>query len=157
MLLDLRKCSLHKPINCHGPSHKYYHYIPHIIQLKLSTNKYSSYYYQNWTAKLHYPHTNPNIIWLVGKTQRKPKIPKSHYDVANSKSPTMMWQIPKSATMRHYLQSPLLHGIFKARYDPASLKARYDPPPLKARCYTAPFTKPVATRQYFTKSQNYFP
>ena len=27
---------------------------------------------------------------------------------------------------------------------------------LKARCYTAPFTKPVATQQYFTKSQNHF-
>ena len=25
-----------------------------------------------------------------------------------------------------------------------------------ARCYTAPFTKLVATRQYFTKSQNHF-
>ena len=37
-------------------------YIPRIIQLKFSTNKYSSYYYQNWAAKLHYPHTRPNII-----------------------------------------------------------------------------------------------
>ena len=27
---------------------------------------------------------------------------------------------------------------------------------LKACCYTTPFTKPVATRQYFTKSQNHF-
>ena len=70
----------------------------------------------------------------------------SYYDVANS----------KPAMMRHYLQSPLLHGISKAQYDPASLKARYDPPPLKAHCYMTPFTKPVATRQYFTKSQNHF-
>ena len=49
--------------------------------------------------RLHYSHTKLNIIWLVGKTQRKPKIQKSHYDVANS----------KPAMMRHYLQSPLLH------------------------------------------------
>ena len=70
----------------------------------------------------------------------------SHYDVANS----------KPATMQHYLQSPLLDGISKALYDPTSLKAWYDPAPLKARCYTTPFTKPVAIRQYFTKSQNHF-
>ena len=81
-------------------------------------------------------------------------IQKSHYDVTNSKSPTTMWLIQKShydvdnlmsyydvantkpATMRHYLQSPLLHGISKARYDPASLKTRYDPTPLKGRCFT---------------------
>ena len=64
----------------------------------------------------------------MGKTQRKLKFQKSHYDVANSKSSTTMWLISKShydvanlmshynvanskaATMRHYLQSPLLHG-----------------------------------------------
>ena len=69
-------------------------------------------------------------------------IQKSYYDVANS----------KPATMRYYLQSPLLHDISKTRYDPASLKAWYDPVPLKARCYTTSFTKPVATRKYFTKS-----
>ena len=69
-------------------------------------------------------------------------VAKSHYDVANS----------KPATMRHYLQSLLLHDISKTRYDPASLKARYDPVPLKARCYTTSFIKPIATRQYFTKS-----
>ena len=35
---------------------------------------------------------------------------KSHNDVANSKSPTTMWLILKFTTVRHYLQSPLLHG-----------------------------------------------
>ena len=97
-------------------------------------------------------------------------IQKSHYDVSNStmwqiQSPTTMWLIQKSyydvanskpATMQHYLQSLLLHGISKAWYDPASLKAWDDSAPLKARCCTAPFTKPDATRQYFTKSQNHF-
>ena len=70
----------------------------------------------------------------------------SHYNVANS----------KPATMWHYLKSLLLHGISKTRYNPASLKAWYDPAPLKACCYTAPFTKPIVTWQYFTKSQNHF-
>ena len=82
---------------------------------------------------------------------------KSHYDVANSKSPTTMWLIQRPTTMWQ-IQSLLRCGtIYKDRYNPASLKARYDSAPLKARCYTAPFTKPVATQQYFTKSQNYFP
>ena len=104
--------------------------------------------------KLHYLHTKPNIIWLVGKTQRKPKFQKSHYNVANSKShydvanskshndvanSMSHYDVANSkpATMRNYLQSPLLHGISKARYDPASLNARYDLAPLKAHCYTA--------------------
>ena len=109
MLLGLRKCSLHKPINYHGPSHKYYPLSPHNIQLGLS-QKYSSYYYQNWATKLHYSHTKP---------KESPKFQKFHYDVANSispikmwliQSPTTMWLLPKPATMRHYLQSPLLHG-----------------------------------------------
>ena len=139
--------------------------ITHMLSNLGSHKKYSSYYYQNWAAKLHYPHTNPNIIWLVGKTQRKPKIPKiplrrgsfqkSHYDMANSKS---YYDVANSmpATMWHYLLSPLLHGISKAGYDPASLKARYNLAPLKARCNTTQFTKPIATRQYFIKSQNHF-
>ena len=65
--------------------------IAHMLSNLGSHKKYLSYYYQNWAAKLYFSHTKPNIIWLVGKTQRKPKI-------------------PKSAMMRHYLQSSLLHG-----------------------------------------------
>ena len=59
--------------------------IAHILSNLGSHKKYSSHYYQNWAAKLHFSHTKPNVIRLVGKTQRKPKIPKSHYNVANSK------------------------------------------------------------------------
>ena len=94
-------------------------------------------------------------MWLIQKFHYDVANSKSHYDVANSMS---HYDVANSmpATMRHYLQNPLLHGISKARYDLASLKTRYDPTPLKGRCYTAPFTKPVATRQYLTKSQNHF-
>ena len=124
------------------------------------------------------------MMWLIQQSHYDVANSKSHYDVANSKSPITMWLIQpshydvddskshynvadskshydvanstshcdvansKPATMRHYLQRPV---------QSASLKARYDLAPLKARCYTTPFTKPVATRQYFTKSQNYFP
>ena len=50
--------------------------IAHMLSNLSSHKKYSSYYYQNWAAKLHYSHTKPNITPLVGKTQRKPKILK---------------------------------------------------------------------------------
>ena len=116
--------SIHKPINCHETSHKYY-----LLQ---------STYYPTWVftkyahhittpklgCKLHYPHIKPNIIWLVGKTQRKPKFQKSHNDVANSKNPTTMWLIPKS------------------HYDVANSKVRYD---------AALFTKSTTTRHYLQK------
>ena len=77
--------------------------------------------------KLHYLHAKPNIIWLVGKTQRKPKIqspttmwliPKFHYDVANSKSATTMWLIPKS---------PITMWLIpKSHYDVANSMSHYD-------------------------------
>ena len=89
---------------------------------------------------------SPTTMWLIQQSYYDVTNSMSHYNVANS----------KPATMRHYLQSLLLHGISKARYDPTFLKVWYDPTPLKAHYYTIPFTKPVTTRQYFTKSQNHF-
>ena len=129
MLLGLHKCSLHKPINCHGLSHKYY-----LLQPT---------YYPTWVftkiliillPKLGHkiyiiPTQSPTSFSLWAKPKESPKFQKSHYDVANSKkshydvanskshydvanskSPTTMWLILKPATMRHYLQSLLLHG-----------------------------------------------
>ena len=85
------------------------HYSPHIIQLGFS-QKYSSYYYQNWAIKFTlFPHKAQHHL-ACGQNPKKAQ---------NSKSPTMMWLIPKvqlrwlilkPATMRHYLQSLLLHG-----------------------------------------------
>ena len=105
-------------------------------------------HYNVTNSKSHYDVANSKSHYNVANS-------KSHYDVANSKS---HYNVANSnpATVRHYLLSPLLHGISKARYDPASLKAWYDLAPLKARCNMAPFTKLVATRQYFIKSQNHF-
>ena len=88
----------------------------------------------------------PTMMWLIQKSHYNVANSMSHNDVANS----------KPAAIRHYLQSRLLYGISKAWYDSASLKALYDPAPLKSHCNTTPFTKPIATRQYFTKSQNHF-
>ena len=119
MLLGLHKCSLHKPINCHGLSHKYY-----LLQPT---------YYPTWVftkiliillPKLGHkiyiiPTQSPTSFSLWAKPKESPKFQKFHYDVANSispirmwliQSPTTMWLLPKPATMRHYLQSPLLHG-----------------------------------------------
>ena len=95
------------------------HYSLHIIQFGFSQNMLII-SLPKLGRKLHYPHTKPNIIWHVGKTQRKPKFQKSHhYDVANSKYPTTMCKfktrydaalLTKIAMMQHYLQSLLLHG-----------------------------------------------
>ena len=65
---------------------------------------------------------------LWAKPRESPNSLKSHYDVANSKS---HYDVAKSklAMMQHYLQSPLLRSISKAR------------------CYTAPL-KPVTTRHF---------
>ena len=107
---------------------------------------------------------SPTTMWLIQQSHYDMAKSKSHYDVANSMSYYDMTNSKshydvansmshnevansKPATLRHFLQSPLLYDISKARYDPALLKAR---------CYTASFTKLVATRQYFTKSQNHF-
>ena len=61
------------------------------------------------------PTQSPTSFGLWAKPKESSKFQKSHYDVANydvanSKSLTTMWLIPKPTTMRHYLQSPLLHG-----------------------------------------------
>ena len=136
MLLGLHKYSVSKPINCHRPSHKYYYYIPHIIQLQFST-KYAHHITtkigpQNYTI----PTQSPTSFGLWAKIKKSPNfkslttmwlIPKSHYDVTNSMSHYDVANL-KPDTMRHYLQSPLLHNTLK----------------------------PVTIQQYFTKSQNHF-
>ena len=117
MLLGLRKCSLHKPINCHGPSHKYYPLQPT--------------YYPTWVfrkiliillPKLGHniyiiPTQSPTSFGLWAKPKESPKFQKSHYDMANSKSlitmwliqiSTMMWLIPKSPTTIWLIQSPTM-------------------------------------------------
>ena len=58
------------------------------------------------------PTQGPTSFSLWTKPRESPNSLKSHYDVANS----------KPATMRHYLQSPLLRGISKARCYMAPLK-----------------------------------
>ena len=165
-----------------GPLTNITRYIPHIIQLKFSANYTHHITTKIGLQNYIIPTQGSTSFSLWAKPKESPNSLKSHYDVANSKSyydvanSMSYYDVANSksyydvanlmsyydvanskpAMMRHYLQSPLLHGISKAQYDPASLKARYDPPPLKAHCYTTPFTKPVATQQYFTKSQNHF-
>ena len=49
-----------------------------------------------------------------------------------------MWLIPKPATMRHYLQSPLRRGtIYKNHYDATLFTKFVATQRLKVRCYTA--------------------
>ena len=118
MLLGLRKCYLHKSINCHGPSHKYYPLQPTYYPIWVFT-KILIILLLKLGHKIYIILTqSPTSFGLWAKSKESPKFQKSHYDVANSmshydmansKSLTTMWLILKSATMRHYLQSPLLH------------------------------------------------
>ena len=138
MLLGLRKCSSHKPINCHGFSHKYYPLQPTCYPTQVLTKNTHHITIKIGPQNYIFPIQNPTLSGLWAKPKESPKFQKSHYDmanskfhydVANSKSPTTMWLIPKS------------------HYDVANSKTHYD---------AALFTKLVATRQYFTKSQNHF-
>ena len=137
MLLGLCKCSLHKPINCHWPSHKYYPqptYYPTWVFTKILIILLPKLGHKIYIC----PTQSPTSFGLWAKPKESPKFQKSHYDVVNSKSPTTMWLIQSPTTM--WL-------IPKSHYDVANSKARYN---------AALFTKPVATRQQFTKSQNHF-
>ena len=83
-----------------GPLTNITHYSPHIIQFGFS-QKYSSYYYQNWITK---------FTLFPYKAQHHSACGQNPKKAQNSKSPTTMWLILKFTTVRHYLQSPLLHG-----------------------------------------------
>ena len=134
MLLDLHKYSVYKPINCTtfsdeffwhamGPLTNITHYIPHIIQLKFSTNNAHHITTKIGLQNYIIPTQSPTSFGLWAKSKESPNSLKSHYDMANSMS----------------------------RYDAALFTNPVATRHLKARCYTTPL-KPVATRQYFTKS-----
>ena len=74
MLLGLHKYSIHKPINCLGPSHKYYplyptYYLTRIFNKNThhATTKIRP---QNYAI----PTKKPKLIYLVGKAQKGPTI-----------------------------------------------------------------------------------
>ena len=128
MLLGLRKCSPYKPINCHGPSHKYYPLQPICYPTWVLTK--NTHYITTKIGLQNYiiPTQSPTLFGLWEKPKESPKF----------QSPTTMWLI-QSPTTKWLIQSPT--------NDVANSKDRYD---------ASLFTKPVATQQYFTKSQNHF-
>ena len=75
------------------------------------------------------PKLGRKITLFPHKAQRYPACGQNPKKAQNSKSPTTMWLI----------QSPTMMWLIP--------KSHYD---------AALFTKPIATRQYFTKSQNHF-
>ena len=106
MLLGLRKCSLHKPINCHGSSHKYYPLQPTYYPTWVFTKILIIILLPKLGHKIYIiPTQSPTSFGLWAKPKKSPKFQKSyydvanskksHYDVANSKSPTTMWLISK--------------------------------------------------------------
>ena len=111
-----------------GPLINITHYSPHVIQLGFSQK----------ILIILLPKLGRKITLFPHKAQHYPACGQNPKKAQNSKSPTTMWLI----------QSPTMMWLIpKSHYDVANSKARYD---------AALFTKPVATRQYFTKSQNHF-
>ena len=111
-----------------GPLTNITYYITHIIQILHKIC--SSCHYQNWVTYYTVPTQSSTSFGLWAKLKESPKsksptmmwlIPKSHYDVANSMSHYDVAN-SKPATMRHYLQiqSPLRCSTIQ-----------------KARCYAA--------------------
>ena len=115
MLWGLRKCSLHKPINCHGLSHKYY-----LLQPT---------YYPAWVFTkiliILLPKLGHKITLSSHKAQHHSACGKNPKKAQNSKSPTTMWLIPNPTTLRHYLQSPLLHGNTLQNLKIISIKPKF--------------------------------
>ena len=80
-------------------------------------------YYDVANLKSHYDVANSMSHYDVANSMSYYNVAnsKSYYDVANSKCHCDVAN-SKSATMRYYLQSPLLHSTSKTRYDLAPLK-----------------------------------
>ena len=76
------------------------HNSPHIIQLGFSQK----------ILIILLPKLGCKITLFPHKAQHHSACGQNLKKAQNSKSPTTMWLIPKPTTMRHYLQSPLLHG-----------------------------------------------
>ena len=89
-----------------GPLTNITHYIPHIIQLKFSTNNTHRITTKIGPQNYIIPTQSPTSFSLWAKPKESPNSLKFHYDVA---------LFTKPATMRYYLQSPLLHGTSKTR------------------------------------------
>ena len=72
--MGLHKYSVHKLINCHGPSHKYYPlyltYYPTRIFHKNTHHVTTKIGPQNYAILTKYP----KLIYLVGKAQKDPTI-----------------------------------------------------------------------------------
>ena len=68
-----------------GPLTNITHYIPHIIQLKFSTNNAHHITAEIGPQNYIIPTQTPTSFGLWAKPKENPNFLKSHYDVANSK------------------------------------------------------------------------
>ena len=157
MLLGLHKYSVHKPINCHGPSHRYYPLYPTNLnslqimliislpklgcKITLSPHKAQHHLAYGQNSKKAQNSKSPTTMWLI---------PKSHTTMwLIPKSPTTIWLIPKSHTTMwlipksHYDVANSMSHYDVANSKPATMR-HYLQNPLrcgtiyKVRCYTAP-------------------
>ena len=90
-----------------GPLTNITHYIPHIIQLKFSTNNAHHITAEIGPQNYIIPTQTPTSFGLWAKPKENPNFLKSHYDVANSKVPLRYGQF-KCPTMMWLIQSPTM-------------------------------------------------
>ena len=69
MLLGLHKYSIHEPINCLGPSHKYYPLKPTYYPAWVF-NKILTILLPHWATKLYNLYNKPKSTYLVGKSKK---------------------------------------------------------------------------------------
>ena len=107
------------PINCLGPSHKYYllylTYYPTWVFTKIFTI-----FLPYWVTKLYDLYKKPKSIYLVGKAKKPNKTySKAHYDTISLKLVTIQHSKAHYDTVS---LKPVTIWHSKARYDMTSLK-----------------------------------
>ena len=96
--------------NCHGPSHKYYPLYPTCYLIWVLTKNTHHIATKIGPQNYIFPTQSPTLSGLWAKPKESPKFQKSHDNVFNSKSHYDVANSKARYTMRHYLQSLLLHS-----------------------------------------------
>ena len=96
--------------NCHGPSHKYYPLYSTCYLIWVLTKNTHHIATKIGPQNYIFPTQSPTLSGLWAKPKESPKFQKSHYNVVNSKSHYDVANSKARYTMRHYLQSLLLHS-----------------------------------------------
>ena len=150
-----------------GP-HKYFSHIIQIFSMILGSHQFFLYKTHINISHIYYP----NILHVMGPSQMlltqahklpwvlSQILPIIAHILSNLGSHKKYSSISTKIGLQNYViptQSPTSFGLWaKPKESPKFQKSHYDVANSKAHYDAALFAKPVATRQYFTKSQNHF-